>query len=332
MSYGAIRLAVLGLLAATFAVAAGLIGIGIPIPLAITLALLLVGIGTLVLERRLGREAPVLGISFMVLSGFFGIYAVHRALQQVNGWVVGLGTLALEIAALYGIFKLYRRLLGQAGTVFRRRLAARRSWRYEPEATVPVPGPRSAPRLRSVPNEAVSTTGRDVVYASANGLGVTVFDRAGARDRKAQTVWLVHLPAALPFVLSSFLRYVQVEEGTPRPAPDNPMLAMLNPDGTSPSGYGAEVDRAMGLPPIELGQPDAHTDHPDFARTLLTPEVRRVAGTLGFPMRWWIEGAFLCATADDGAKPPQVEEYVDRLTGFASRFPWPALAPYATRR
>src|SRR5256886_7903088 len=146
MSYGAIRLAVLGLLAATFAVAAGLIGIGIPIPLAITLALLLVGIGTLVLERRLGREAPVLGISFMVLSGFFGIYAVHRALPQVNGWVVGLGTLALEIAALYGIFKLYRRLLGQAGTVFRRRLAARPTRRYAPEAPRPGPRPRTAAR------------------------------------------------------------------------------------------------------------------------------------------------------------------------------------------
>lgn len=330
MGYGTVRLIVLGLMFVTFAIAAVLIGIGIPIPLAITVALLITGVATLAIERRMGRPAPAIGIAFMVLSGISGIVAAVKALPQVNGWVVGLTTLVLEIAALYGVIKLYQRLLGQAGTVLRRRLAARRSWRYEPEAPVPVPGPRSAPRFRSVPNDATSTTGRDVVYASANGLAVTVFDRAGARDRKAQTVFLVHLPVSLPFVLSSFLSYVQAEEGS-RPAPDNPVLAVLNADGTSASGYGAEVDRALGLPPIQPGQPGPHTDHPDFARVLLTPEVRRVAGTQGFPMRWWIEGAFLCTTADDGAKPQQVEEWVDRLTGFASRFPWPALRPYAVR-
>src|SRR5262249_43608478 len=153
----------------------------------------------------LGRQAPAIGITFMALSGLSGIVAVVKALPQVNHWITGLGTLALEIAALYGVIKLYKRLLGQAGSVFRRRLATRRGWRYEPAATVPVPGPRSAPRFRSVRNDATSTSGRDVLYASANGLNVTVFDRAGVRDRKAQTVWLVHLPVALPFVLSSFV-------------------------------------------------------------------------------------------------------------------------------
>jgi hypothetical protein len=157
-----------------------------------------------------------------------------------------------------------------------------------------------------------------------------VFDRAGARDTKAQTVFLVHLPMALPFVLSSFVRYLQLEEGAV-PAPHNPVLAVLNTDGRSASGYGAEIDRALGLPPIELGQPGPHTDHPDFARTLLTPDVRRVVATEGFPMRWWIEGAFLCTTADDGAKPQHVEEWIDLLSGLAVRFPWPALAPYAYR-
>src|SRR5256714_10893034 len=313
MSYGTTRLVILGLLFGVFAVAGVLIGIGIPVYLAITLAFLIVGVVTLVVERRMERAAPAFGIAFMVLSGLFGIFAVHKALPQVNGWITGLGTLALEIAALYGVIKLYQRLLGQAGSVFRRRLGARRSWRYEPEATVPVPGPRSAPRFRSVPNDATSTTGRDVLYATANGLNVTAFDRAGARDRKAQTVWLVQLPAALPYLLSSFLRYLQLEDGTP----DSP--------------FGAVLDRALGLPPIEPGQPGPHTDHPDFARTLLTPDVRRIAGLQDFPKRWWIEGWYLCATADDGAKPPQVEEWVDRLTGFASRFPWPALTPYAMR-
>jgi hypothetical protein len=301
VSFLAVRFLVLVLLVCTVVVAAALTALGLPVPLALTLGLLVVGGVTLAIERRLGRERPVVGITFLALSGIAGIVATVHALPQTNGWIVGLGTLALEIAALFGVIKLYRRLLGQAGSVFRRRLAAHRSWRYEPEATVPVPGPRTAPRLRGVPNTATSTTGRDVLHASANGLAVTVFDRAGARDRKAQTVWLVHLPAALPVVLSSFVRYAQVEEG------------------------------ALGLPPIQPDQPGAHTDHPDFARTLVTPEVRRVAASQGFPMRWWIEGAYLCATADDGAKPPQVEEYVDRLTGFASRFPWPALSPYALR-
>jgi hypothetical protein len=328
----ATRLIILGLIAATFVVAGVLIGIGIPVYLAITLAFLIVGVVTLAVERRMGREAPAFGIAFMVLSGIFGMFAVHKALPQVNGWIVFLGMLVLEIGALIGVIKLYKRLRGQAGSVFRRRLAARRTWRYEPEATVPVPGPRSAPRFRGVPNDATSTTGRDVVYATANGLNVTVFDRAGARDRKAQTVWLVQLPAALPYVLSSFVHYLRLEEGTPRPTPDNPILAALDPTGTSPSGYGAEVDRALGLPTVQLGDPGPHTDHPDFARTLLTPDVRRIAGMQDFPKRWWIEGWYLCTTADDGAKPADVEDWVDRLTGFASRFPWPALAPYATQR
>jgi hypothetical protein len=277
MSFGTVRLIVLGLVFGTLLLAGGLVGLGLAVPLAVALALLLVGGAALAIERRLGRQAPAFGVTFLSLSGIAGIVAAVHALPQVNGWVVGLGTLALEIAALIGVVKLYRRLLGQAGSVFRRRLAARRSWRYEPEATVPVPGPRTAPRLKSVPNAATSTTGRDVLHASANGLAVTVFDRTGARGRQVQTVWLVHLPMPLPSV-----------EGE-------------------------------------------HTDSPDFARALMTSDVRRVTGTRGFPMRWWIEGRYLCCTADDGARPPQVEEYVDRLTGLASRFPWPDLAPYALR-
>jgi hypothetical protein len=287
----------------------------------------------LAIERRMGRDAPVLGITFLSLSGIAGIVSTVHAIPQVNGWIIGLATLALEIGALIGIVKLYRRLLGKAGSVFRRRLATRRGWRYEPEATVPVPGPRSAPRFRSVPNGATSTTGKDVVYATANGLNVTVFDRSRAGERKMQTVWLVHLPMSLPFVLSSYLRYLQVEDGT-LPAPANNLLAVLDSTGTSGSGYGAEIDRALQMPAIQMGRPGDHTDNPDFGRVLLNPDVRRAA-TAELPLRWWTEGTYLCATKDGdeprGAKGDQVEEYVDRLTWFAAHFPWPAMAPYATR-
>src|SRR2546430_4693587 len=202
MRTSTIRLLVLVLLGCAIAVTALLVQAGLPVPAALTLGLLVVGGATTAVERRMGRSAPVLGITFLSLSGLAGIAAAVRGLPQVNGWVVGLGTLALEIGALIGVLKLYRPPAGQAGSVVRRRLAYARGWHSEPRATVPVPGPRTASRLKSVPSDATETTGTDVVRATINALTVTLFDRSrpGAHPGEpGQTVWLVHLPVPLPY-------------------------------------------------------------------------------------------------------------------------------------
>ena len=317
----AIRLIVLGLLFCTFIVSAALITIGIPTGAAIFFALLIVGIGAMVVERRLGREAPVLGITFLSLGAIAGIVGMVHAVPQVNGWIIGLGTLALEIGGLIGLIKLYRVLNNQAGTQLRRRMAARRSWHYAPDAEVPVPGPHVAPYLKGVPNDARTTTGRDIVYATSNGFNVTVFDRVRPNEKNArvQTVWLVHLPMALPFVSSGFARYLEKPND-----PHGMNLANVPLDQLGPAG------QMMAAAVAQTSDPATYTSNEQFARALMTPQVR--ADVARLPGQFVIENAFLCLVDNSegrtGAKAAQVEHYVDSLTGFASRLPWQAVSGY----
>ncbi len=246
MSYFSIRLAALGLLVVTLIVGAGLVAMGVPIALAVTLALLVVAIGVGAVERRLAREAPVFGISMLSLSALSGMVAAINAVPQVNAWIVGSVTVLVEIGLIIGALMLYRRTLTAAGVMARRRMANRRGWRYEPEATVPVPGPASVPRLKSVSTGATATTGRDVVHATVNGLAVTVFDRVDARGREKQTVWLVHLPPAPPDALAAFIHGLPAQAAAwrlPRGTwVDGPFLCLARVDG----GRGAKATVVEG--------------------------------------------------------------------------------------
>ncbi len=281
----------LGLLVGSALVVAPMIAVGLPKSLAICLALLIVGAAAAAVGSRfsgyLAGQVALGGVAFMAIAGLFGISAVHHALPQVNGFLVFVVMLVLEIGALVGLVALYYGIRRKAAVAALHRLAQRRGWRYEPAAEVPVPGPNTAARLHSVPDDATSTTGRDVLYAVANGLSVTVFNRFSDSGIRRQTVWLVHLPMPLPYL---------------EPAP---YLA-----------------------------PPTDAERSDFGRAVLTDEVRRAARQQGFPSSWWIEGGYLCTIWDEGGAgdPAPVttrEEYVDRLTGLASRLPWPALHPYA---
>ncbi|GAA4588787.1 membrane protein implicated in regulation of membrane protease activity [Actinoplanes octamycinicus] len=303
------RLIILVLLGATLAVGALLVKLGLPVPAALALALTAVGAATLAVERKAERDSPVFGITFMSMGALAGVAGMVKAVPQVNGWVVGIGTLIAEIALLIGVLKGYRKLAGQAGSMLRRRLAERKGWTYAAEAAVPVPGPRSVSRLLAVPNDATSTTGQEVVHGTANGMNFMVFDRRRPNDSNSepQTVWIVQLPVALPWLLASYLDYLKQEEGAADPSAN--LRAQL-----------------MGLPEVRPGQPQDHTDQPEFGRVLFTPEVRRIVATPDFPRRWWIEGNCLCSTWDGAvAGPKDVEQQVDLLTGLAARFPWPAL-------
>ena len=197
-----LKVIVTGLILVILLIAAGLGSLGAPIPLALYIAFLVVGVGAMAVERRLERDAPVVGITFLSIGGLFGVYSMTQAIPQVNGWVIGPATLVAQIAAVIGLVKLYRVLAAGTTVAGRRRLAGRRGWQFANEIAVPVPGPRSAPRFTAVPTDAVTTTGRDVISAVVNGFTVTMFDRARPNDTNArvQSVWLVHLPMALPYL------------------------------------------------------------------------------------------------------------------------------------
>lgn len=246
MSYLSTRLAALGLLVVTLLVGAGLAAMGLPIAVAVTLALLIVAVGVGAVERRLAREAPVLGIAMLSLSALSGMVATITAVPWVNPWIVGSATVLVELGLIVGALLLYRRTLTAAGVMARRRMAHRRGWRYEPEASVPVPGPASVPRLKGVPTGATATTGRDVVHATANGLPVTVFDRSDARGREKQTVWLVHLPPAPPDALVAFGRGLPAQAAAWRLPPgawvDGPFLCLARAGG----GRGAKATVVEG--------------------------------------------------------------------------------------
>ncbi|WP_198170518.1 hypothetical protein [Actinoplanes awajinensis] len=310
MSYGVRFMAIL-LFGVTLGLATALASTGLPVPAAATLALVIVGAVALAVERKTGRDSPVLGVTFLSFGAIAGIAAMVQAVPQVNGWIIGIGTLIVEIALLIGVMKGYRKLAGQAGSLLRQRLAQQKGWTYAHEAEVPVPGPRTAPRLVAVPNDATSTTGQEVVYGAVNGLNFIVFDRRRPNDRTGhpQTVWLIQLPVALPYLISSYLPYLQQEEGAGEAEPTAALLGQI-----------------LGLPAVRPGQPQDHTDHSGFGRVLLTPEVRQATTAPDFPRRWWIEGTYLCATSDgETANPKLVAMWVDMLTSFAARFPWPSL-------
>jgi hypothetical protein len=89
VSYFSVRLAAFGLIIATVVIAAGLAELGLPVPFAVTLALLVVAICVGALERRLAREAPVVGSTILSLSGLSGMAAAIEALPQFDPWIVG---------------------------------------------------------------------------------------------------------------------------------------------------------------------------------------------------------------------------------------------------
>jgi hypothetical protein len=137
----AIRVAALGLIVCVFVIAGVLAAVGAPIPLAIFIAFLLVGLAAMLVERRLGRDAPVLGITFLSIGGLVGIAAMVQAVPQVNGWIIGLGTLAVEIGILIGLVKLYRRRIRHGERLQRHGLRPGTPEREERPAADRLPGP-----------------------------------------------------------------------------------------------------------------------------------------------------------------------------------------------
>src|SRR3954447_19813088 len=105
----AIRLLCVGLGFLSLLLGSALAAVGVPPAAAFPIGFVLVGAGAMIMERRTKRPVPILGPVLIGLGFLFSIGGSVDALPQINGWVVGLSTLALEIVALIGAIRLYRR-------------------------------------------------------------------------------------------------------------------------------------------------------------------------------------------------------------------------------
>jgi hypothetical protein len=120
------------------------------------------------------------------------------------------------------VLDLYRSLPALPPTRNRKRLAARQGWEFLPSLAMPVPGPQSARKLIGIQEGAQSVELTDVVRGSVNGVPVLAGDRYRRKPRRSdpvQTVWMVPLPASVPFLShASFDASGQVAADAPDPA------------------------------------------------------------------------------------------------------------------
>jgi hypothetical protein len=149
--------------------------------------------------QRIGRRlvsryyAPSLPhpmiMGFGSLAALFIVAVVGHNFGALFGWLM----LALEIALVIWIFKIKRRLNRIAIADRRQQLAENRGWRFAHTADLSIPGPFTAGRLQAVPNDAVTTTGTNVVWIQVGRFALVVFDQVRAGDPIAwpQTVWLL---------------------------------------------------------------------------------------------------------------------------------------------
>jgi hypothetical protein len=178
-----------------------LAGLGTPSGVATVLAPMLVGAISIRIELRRNRQSgqlfinnpPINGMALCSIGGLLAVALVVDAFPQVNGWLIGLPMLIVEIAVVVWAVKFWRRFSVQRNIGQRQSLAARCGWQFEPAVELPVPGPFTAVRLQGTPTNAIRTTGTNVTRGPMNGLTVTLFDRVRANDRnpRPQTVWLI---------------------------------------------------------------------------------------------------------------------------------------------
>src|SRR4051794_24790809 len=152
------RIYVVGLFLMSIFLGSVLAAVGVPPAAAFPIGFVLAGAGATFMERRTNRPVPILGPVLIGMGFLFGIGGVVDALPQINGWVVGLSTLALEIVATIGAIRLYRRVGRRAATAQRRRLAERHGWRVGEQAGGPPPGPGAAAPVGGGPDGGAAAT------------------------------------------------------------------------------------------------------------------------------------------------------------------------------
>jgi hypothetical protein len=248
-----------------------------------------------------------------ILVCIAGIWAMVNAFPNVNGWLVGIGTLVVELVLAVVILAAAASLSLGRGLKRRNAMIDRRGWTFAGQAELPVPGPRSA-RLLNLPDDAVTMTGSAVIQANGNGLAVTIFNKVPAdlTKERAQIVFMVRLPMALPYLHSLYTTFVMSDKWE-----DKLLGAVVSPHLVSGR---------------QAGDPAQWTDDDAFAKAFMTPQIRQA--TDGLLYHYWIENGFLCTTEREGEKSlsleaKEMEFRVDELTSFVTRLPWNQLAPWA---
>ncbi|MEV0127360.1 hypothetical protein AB0H83_02680 [Dactylosporangium sp. NPDC050688] len=195
-------IAVIGGGALVAAIAVPLSKAGLPGPMAAVIGFLLIGAGIGLIGARVDGRIAVIGGIFAAVAGIVTMIAVARAVPYVNQYVTATVVLAAEMGIVSVVAGLYQRLPALPPTRARRRLAGRLGWEFLPALDVPVPGPQSGRRLIGVQEGAPSVQLHDVLRGTVNGLPVLVGDRHRRRPRRSdpvQTVWMVPLPALVPY-------------------------------------------------------------------------------------------------------------------------------------
>jgi hypothetical protein len=204
------------------AVAVPLAKAGLPGAVAAVIGFLVIGTATGLLGARLDPRFAVIGGIHASIGGLVAMIAAARALPQLNGYFVATVVLIVEMGILAAVLNLYRSLPALSPAGGRKRLAARQGWEFLPSLTVQVPGPQSARKLLGVQEGAPSVELFDVVRGAVNGVPVLAGDRYRRKPRRSdpvQTVWMVPLPASVPFLAhTSFDNSGQVAATAPDPA------------------------------------------------------------------------------------------------------------------
>ncbi|GIJ46449.1 hypothetical protein Val02_33350 [Virgisporangium aliadipatigenens] len=229
---------------------------GLPGPLSAIIGPFLVGLGVIAvgvfIDPRVVRAGQVfIGVSFLV------VLLVVIKVFPYNGFLEAGVVLAIEGIIVAVFRKVWVKLPMPRKVGARQKLARRNGWAFVPEATVPVGGPQTVTRLFGVPTGAAHTTGHAVVSGSANAMTFTVYDRLRRPPRmtdRIQTVWVVHLPMALPFVSSRDIVQGSGDEATRAIA--TPQLVHALQAGALPEFWieGPFLySTQLGLPPGAIG-------------------------------------------------------------------------------
>ncbi|MDG6105478.1 hypothetical protein Daura_47170 [Dactylosporangium aurantiacum] len=195
-------MAVIGGGALVAAIAVPLSKVGLPGPVAAIIGFLVIGIGIGLIGARVDGRIAVIGGIFAAVAGIVAMVTVARAVPSVNKYVTATVVLAVEMGIVSVVVGLYQRLPALPPTRARKKLAARHGWEFLPALAVAVPGPVSAQRLIGVQEGAPSMQLHDVLRGTVNGVPVLVGDRQRRRPRRSdpvQTVWMVPLPAPVPY-------------------------------------------------------------------------------------------------------------------------------------
>jgi hypothetical protein len=194
---------------------------GLPGAVAAVIGFLIVGVAVGLLGARFDGRIVIVGGIFASIGGLVTMIAVAGLVPQVNKYVTATVVLAVEMGILSVVLDLYRRLPALPPTRTRKRLAARQGWEFLPSLAMPVPGPQSARLLIGVQEGAQSVELFDVVRGTVNGVPVLAGDRYRRKPRRSdpvQTVWMIPLPAPVPFLShASFDATGQVAADAPDP-------------------------------------------------------------------------------------------------------------------